>query len=76
MRHAFRGGFAIARQCVPAQIDTGRQHEAVIGELRTVRQADTPMRRIDRDRGGEDDADAACFDLIIGELLLFERVEG
>ncbi len=40
--------FVIAGQCIPADIDSRRQHQPVIAELRVIAQGYEPSQRVDR----------------------------
>ena len=47
MRHALGRGFGVAGQPVPANVDPGRQHQAIVGEPRAVaeRHGSSPAHR-------------------------------
>jgi hypothetical protein len=51
MRHALGGGFGIAGQTVPADIDAGREHQAVVRKLRAVAERHRASLRVDRGAG-------------------------
>jgi hypothetical protein len=36
MRHLRGGRLVVARQCVPADVDAGREYQAIVGEARAV----------------------------------------
>ncbi len=50
VRHAGGGGVVVARDGVPAEIDAGRDHQPVVGELRAVGERHRACLRIDRGR--------------------------
>ena len=52
------GGFVIAGQRVEAQVDAGRQHQAVVAERTAVGETDAARLRIDLCGGLRDDVHA------------------
>ena len=69
MGHLDGGGFVIAGQGIKAQVDTGRQHQAVVGERIAIGQGDGARLRIDLRGSLGNDGHASRGDLVIGELL-------
>ncbi len=69
MRHFGGGGFVIAGQGVEAQVDAGRQHQAVVGEGIAVGQSDNARLRVDFCGGLRNDGHACGGNPVIGELL-------
>ena len=64
------GGFAVTFDRVEPQFDTGREHEAVVGQGVTGRQRDAARLGIDGGGGSNGDLDAGGGDLVVAELLL------
>ena len=71
MRHALGRRLGISGQPIPADVDAGRQHQAVVGEPRAVGQRDGAALRIDGGSRRDVDGDLGG-DLVVAELLLLE----
>ncbi len=71
MRHALGGGFDVAGQAVPADVDARRQHQPVIGQPAGVADDHRAGVGIDASRRLEGDLDGA-FELLVVELLRLE----
>ena len=72
MRHALGGGFGVARHAVPAEIDAGRQHQAVVGKPRAARERHHAGMWIDFGGDIERRDDSLGCDLLVIELLGLE----
>src|SRR5829696_9899299 len=75
MRHRLSGVFGVAGERVEAEIDAGREHETVIGELRAVAERDLAPVRIDRGGWLDRDLDAVLAHAVVAELLLGELAQ-
>jgi hypothetical protein len=69
MWHVLGGRLAVSRQCIPAEVDAGGQHQPVIGKLGGIAERDCPCLRIDRFCSREIQRDALAGQLVVAELL-------
>ena len=70
MRHRLRGGFAIAGQRIPTDIDARRHDQPVVGEARAVRECHRARLRIDAGCRQPRLFDAATSELVVSEFLI------
>src|SRR5829696_8120678 len=70
MRHRLSGVFGVAGERVEAEIDAGREHEAVVGEPRAVAERDLAPAGIDCGGRLDRDLDAVLAQAVVAELLL------
>ena len=75
MRHRLGGFRVIARQCVEAHLDAGRDHQPVVGQSVAVAQAHHSGLGVDGCRWRKHDGDAGAGDFLVAELLGRERAQ-
>ena len=75
VRHDLGGFRRIALDGAVAQVDAGRQHEAVAGQRRAAGERDRLLRRVDADGAVVGDRDAEAAQPVVGVLQGGERAE-
>src|SRR6266511_2973012 len=69
VRHALGGGLRVAGQTVPADIDAGREYQAVVGKLRAICEGHDASLWVDRCAGRELENHLITGELVVTEFL-------